>query len=250
MVNAALPNRAYNVLADDYAKSKDIKNFAAQAGLGRWDAATQLADIKDLDVLFDYNGDLVIRRAISDDSDDVSPGVGPDIGTVANPIATITEGIHGSLVALTATVTREGGCNGVQINLQPAVTRAGKAIKDSERHPVSVVVQQEGGPAKWGDVFGFLPIVESHDVHKATAEVVANYRGEARKLLQRRRGVIRYLDADAVGCYWVEPDDKIRFTFGSPAVTEDHYVAAVTFDVTGKSPARLRTRQLAVLDPG
>lgn len=256
MVKAALPNKGFAVHATAGAQGVKVVNYVADAGTGRWDAAVDLAEKKGYETFFDSSGNLVIRNLITGDDDDVLPGVGPDIGTVSNPVAVIRDGVGGSLVGLTATVTREGGCNYVRFNLTGTVTQ--RAKKQNAKKPgvetkqvdwtAEVHAEEEGGPADWGDKFGFLPIVREFNLGKVTEGEKAGYQKRANNVLHRRRGVIRYIDFDMVGGYWLEPDDRVRLIYGSR--TEDHYIQSVQFDLAGKTPTRVRTRQLAVVDPG
>lgn len=253
MVNQALPDKVFTVVAHPDAATKRVTNFVADAGQGRWDSATSLAQVKGFEVFFDAAGNLVIRPDVTDDNDNVIPGVGPDIGTVENPVAVIADGEAGNLVAMTATLTREGGCNGVIINIHETADQKAKgkkavAARGDERRNVQVSALQSTGPAAWGDRFGRLPIVNERNVATITNQVVADQQSAARRLLHRRRGIVRYIDLDAAGLYWVEPDDKVAIKWGNR--TEYHYVQRVEFDLSGRSPVRIRTRQLAVTDPG
>jgi hypothetical protein len=220
-----------------------------EAGTGRWDAAVDLAGKKGYETFFSATGDLVIRNVITDDDDNVMPGTGPDIGTVTNPVATISDGEGGSLVGLTATITREGGCNYVRFNLTGTVTKRGKKKKKKKTDwNAEVHAEETAGPAAWGDTFGYLPILREYNLGSVGANEKDSYQQRARTVLHRRRGVIRYIDFDMVGGYWLEPDDKVRIVYGDRI--EDHYVQSVQFDIGGTSPTRVRTRQLAVQDPG
>lgn len=248
MVNQALPNNVFEVDASDSAKSKKVTNYTAEAGLGRWEAATELAGVKGHETFFDSLGKLVIRNDVTDDNDVAIPGTGPDIGTNANPIATIRDGEGGNLVAMTATLTREGGCNGVVINLHETADQKNKKKRGDQRKNVIVKELQESGPTAWGDRFGRIPIVQERNVKTITDAVVNDQHQRAKRLLHRRRGVVRYIDLDAAGVYWLEPDDKVQIKWGTS--TEDHFAQRVEFDLSGKSPIRVRTRQLAVKDPG
>jgi hypothetical protein len=246
MVEQALPNRVFNVVAAEAASTKKITNYTAEAGQGRWDAATELAGIKGFEAFFDANANLVIRPDVTDDNDDVNPGVGPDIGTATNPVAVIRDGEGGNLVAMTATVTREGACNGVVVNLHETADKKSKHAGDKRRN-VQVTAYQSVGPTAWGDTFGRVPIVMERNVKTITDQVVADQNQRAKRLLHRRRGLVRYIDLDAAGLYWLEPDDKVRIMWADRV--EAHYAQRVEFDLTGHSPVRVRTRQLAVTDP-
>lgn len=257
MVGAAVPERAWDLGQFAEGKGIEVRNYVADAGVGRWTSATELAAKKGLETYFDWNGDLVIRRALTQDNDDVLPSDGPDIGTVSDPIAEIAEGIN--LVGLTATLTREGGCNYVRFNLSGTVTRRDK--KQTKKKGVETTEKKwtdhvdsttgSGSSVAWGSAFGRLPIVEEHNLHKLGADGSAERAQEqqrANNLRLRRLGVIRYIDLDMVGGYQLEPDDKVALTFGG--ATEYHYVQSVAFDLTGRVPTRIRTRQLATDDPG
>jgi hypothetical protein len=259
MVDDALPNRVASTDPSniwDTATTTKVLNYAVTPGGGRWQAAVELAARKGAECFFNWNGDLVIRRALSDADDITGPSNGPDIGTNTNPVLRISDGPAGNMVAMTATVTRDGGCNRVELILNPTATQRGKAKKPPPPEYTTRHVHAEvtDGPAKWGDVFGYLPIVISADVFKTTPAVLNQYQGRANGIKKRRRGVVRYIDLDVVGAYWAEPDDHVQLTWkeDTPGVTrtEDHYVAAVTFDLSGQAPTRVTTRQLAVEDPG
>jgi hypothetical protein len=203
LVNDAVPGYVYSVDASDAAGDPDraLKNYVADAGTSRWEACTEIAQRRSQEVFFNADGNLVIRHDVTDDDDDTVPANGPDIGTVSNPVAVITDGDQGNLIGLTATLSREGGCNGVQINLHSTVPK--KVRKKINREPLpplpadatpeeivaraveierraaegpwriewedapiykGVFEQQTGGPVAWGGLFGHLPIVIERDV--------------------------------------------------------------------------------------
>ena len=255
MVNDALPNNGFTVHADDQADNVKVANFVADAAQGRWDAATKLASKFGREVLFDAQGNLVIRHDITDDQNDTIPGTGPDIGTVANPIAIIKDGQHGNMVGMTASVSRKGACNGVAFALTSTVTKKIKVKKKkkSVSHDVfrTVTAFQPDGPVAWGDQFGRVPIVVSQSVNKITADLINNRQQRANHLLHRRRGLTRYIDLDALPLLWLEADDKIRVTWHAhtDVVSEAHYVQSVIFDIAG-GPMQIKTRALSVTDPG
>jgi hypothetical protein len=260
MVAAALPEALYDVEAAVTSTNKDaiIKSYVADAGMGRWEAATDLASKRGHETFFDWHGDLIIRRDITDDDDDDwSPqAVGPDIGTVSSPIAVLREGDGGNLLGLTASLTRETGANAVQINVSGLVRNRHRHRDKCTRKWIgpprveghwSVFVPQRTGPVAWGDRFGYQPLVLSKNVHIIDAEVKADQTRHAKNLLHRRRGLVRYLDLDALPQYWLEPDDKIRISYGGSS--EAHYVQRLEFDL-GTGGMKVRTRQLSVTDPG
>jgi hypothetical protein len=114
---------------------------------------------------------------------------------------------------------------------------------------VNVQVQALGvDPIKWSDKFGRQNIVLAKPVKRINDNVVNAQIHRAKRLLHRRGGVIRSIDLDAVGCYWLEPEDKVRIKYAGR--TEAHYVASIELDLAGESPARIRTRALNVTDPG
>jgi hypothetical protein len=258
MVSTALPNKLITLHATNGSQGARVKNYVADTGVGRWDAATDLADKHGYETFFDSAGDLIIRDAITRDDDDIVPGTGPDIGSVSSPVAVIHDSNGGTLVGLTATVTREGGCNKVRFNLHGTVTKRAKK-QDKKKKGIETVdvdwnaaVEAEDTAAdsavRWGDTFGYLPIVRDYNLHKIEAGDKAAYQQRAESMLHRRRGVIRYLDFDVAGGYWVEPDDKVSVRYGSR--DEDHFIQSVEFDLAGQTPTRMRTRMLAVKDPG
>ena len=91
-------------------------------------------------------------------------------------------------------------------------------------------------------------IVLVRDVKRINDNIVNAQIHRAKRLLHKRGGVIRSVDLDAVGLYWVEPDDRVKVKYAGR--TEDHYVASIDFDLSGAEPARIRTRSLTVTDPG
>jgi len=114
---------------------------------------------------------------------------------------------------------------------------------------VNVTVKALGtGPILWGDKFGRQNIVLERNVKRINNSVISTQKKRAKRLLNRRGGVIRSVDLDAVGLYWVEPDDKVRVVYDGR--TEAHYVASIEYDLAGEEPARVRTRSLNVVDPG
>jgi hypothetical protein len=130
----------------------------------------------------------------------------------------------------------------VQWNLHPAKRKSSNPDDDADK--VQHVTAEETDLAtRWGDVFGYLPIVQNRNVHRVTAQVRGDYQDRANAMLYRRGGIVRYIDLDAVGVYWLEPDDKLRIVQSNPDRTESHFVQAVTFDLSGRSPVRVRTRQ-------
>jgi hypothetical protein len=250
LVDEALP-KVYRAHVAQAAKANPLDSFAAKPGQGRWQVIQGLADRRALEVLFNANGDLVIRREITDEDTETgsfpAEDGGPDIGTKTSPTAVLADGEGGSLIALTATVTREGGINRVVVRRTGTVTRQKKGKKKGNEAVDVVVVRtatRTDGPTKWGDVYGRVNLVEESNAGRITDAVRDAAQRRADALLRRRGGVIRYLDLDALPMWWLEPDDVVRLQWGGR--TEHHYVQAVTFDLTGGAPMRVRTRQLAV----
>jgi hypothetical protein len=238
----------------------------------------EIASRRGHECFFDADGNLVIRHDVTDDNDDSIPGEGPDIGTVANPVAIISDGDGGNMVGLTATLSRQGACNGVRINLHSTVPK--KVRKKTDRDtaddvdwhtaPISahVEVLQETGPVAWGGKFGKLPIVIERDVKdlkkwsaggsETWSDTQADAYADAKRILHRRRGVIRFLDIHALPMPWLEPDDKVRVRWREHedddddynVVHEAHFVSRVELSLDGSSPMVIRTRQLSVVDPG
>jgi hypothetical protein len=283
----AVPGYIFAVNSSDYAKdeAKAIKHYVGDAGQSRWDAATEIATNRGHECFFDWNGDLVLRHDVTDDNDESIPGVGPDIGTVTNPIAAITDGTNGNMIGLTASVSREGACNGVRINLHSTVPRKvrKKADRDSgvsgsscgsgehsstaswEDAPIykGILEKQESGPVAWGGLFGHIPIVIERNVKdlkhwssggaETWSDEQADAHQDAKRMLHRRRGVTRYLDMHTLPLYWLEPDDKVSVRWhelSGAAVTEAHYVQRIELDLEAGRPMVVRTRQLSVTDPG
>jgi hypothetical protein len=270
----AVPGYIFAVHSSDAAKDPDraIRNYVADAGTSRWEAATEVARRRGHECFFNADGDLVIRHDVTDDNDTAIPGVGPDIGTVANPVATIKDGAGGNLVGLTATVSREGACNGVRINLHSTVPR--KVRKKADREALGpdwetapifkgVTERQEAGPVAWGGLFGRIPIVIERNIkdlkkwsnggEESWSDAQVDAHQDAKRILHRRRGLTRYLDIHAIPQYWLEADDKVRVRWhenDGTAVTEAHFVQRVEFDLAGGGPMVVRTRQLNVVDPG
>ena len=253
MVRAALPGGAWGspIVTTDRASDK-VVNYQAKPGQGRWSAAIELAGKHAVDPLFDANGHLVLRKQLTDD-DEVSGagGDGPDIGDKTHPVATITDGSGGSLIAMTSTLTREGSCNGVRVNLHYTVKKKDRKGKSSSTEVTwSHDELVDSGPVEWGGSFGKVPIVLDDNVAKITADIKSARVERARRVLRRRRGLVRYHDVDAAPLYWIEPDDFVRLdwhTTDGALVSEDHYVQRVEFPLAG-GPMRVRTRQLSVIN--
>ena len=90
--------------------------------------------------------------------------------------------------------------------------REGRPVAGDKR--VNVQVQALAtGSIGWGDRFGRLPTVIERPVKVITDDVVATHTRRAKRMLHRRGGVVRSLDADVVGCYHVEPDDRVRINY-------------------------------------
>jgi hypothetical protein len=254
MVRAALPNSAFKLIAHSTAKSTKVRTWVADAAAPRWEEAVKLAESKGFDVFFDWSGDLVLRPNLGDGNDDIIPETGPDVGTKGNPIMTIRDGIGGSLVGMTATVTRDGACNGVIINVhetadQKSKTAKARAARGNDLWADTQVRALAGSTSavSYGDRFGRIPIVLDKNVVKLTTEIVAQQQSRANTLLSRRRGVVRYIDFAMVGGYHLEPDDKVKLVFDGK--TEDHYVQSIEWNLAG-GETRVRTRSLNVSDPG
>lgn len=252
ITEASLHDRAFSIYAD--AESYDVRvepNSVAEAGSSRWDYAVELCQARGFETFFQHDGDLVIRKDITNDDDNSIPAVGPDIGSVSDPIAIIRDGEGGNLVALTSSVTREGGCSGAFITLHETASqslrRHGRRVAGDRR--VNVTVQALGtGPLEWGGRYPKQPYVVEKPVKVITDDIVAAQTRRAKRILHKRGGVIRSLDLDAVGLYWVEPDDRVRVQYAGR--TEYHFVSSIEFDLSGQSPARIRTRSLNTQDPG
>jgi hypothetical protein len=248
LTEAALPDKVFSIHADaDALVTKVEPNSVAEAGSSRWETAVAVAQARRFEAFFDSRGNLVIRKDVTQENNEAIPGIGPDIGTVSNPVAVIRDGGGGNLVAVTVSATREGGCNGVFINLHETASqdlrRKGRPVSGDKR--VNVAVSALGtGPITWGDKYGRQPMVIEKAVKVITDDVVAHQQRRAQRLLHRRGGVVRSLDLDAVGLYWLEPDDKVRVQYDGRA--EAHYVQSVQFDLEGQKPARIRTRDCQV----
>jgi hypothetical protein len=254
MVRAALPDSAYKLEAHPSARSTHrVNTWVSSATSSRWEEAVRLAEAKGFDVFFDWNGDVVLRPNLGDGQEDIIPEAGPDVGTKADPIMVISDGVGGALVGMTATLTRDGAANGVFINLhetadQKAKDEKARAKRGDPRVDVQVRALSGGGsPATYGDKFGRIPIVIDKNVAKITDDVVALYQRRADALLSRRRGVVRYIDFAMVGGYWLEPDDKVTLKFDGK--TEFHYVQSIEWELKG-GRTKVRTRSLNVEDPG
>lgn len=277
----AVPDYIFGIDSSDASNDDDraLKNYVSEAGQGRWEACTQMARRRGHEVFFDANGDLIIRHDVTDDNDESIPGNGPDIGMVSDPIAIITDETNGNLVGMTATVSRQGGCNGVRINLHSTVPK--KVRKQADREsadpvewrtaPISAFAQelQEEGPVRWGDMFGKLPIVIERNIKDLKkwsdggAETWSNAQqdahADAKRILHRRRGVTRYLDLHVLPLYWLEPDDRVRIRWHEfeddpdyRVTQEAHFVQRIEIPLAAEQagPMVLRTRQLNVTDPG
>jgi hypothetical protein len=287
----ALPESAFIIHSpDSTANTKVEPHTVAEAGSGRWEMVQSIAAGRGYEAFFDWNGNLVVRKDITNDDDDVEtiPGEGPDVGTVSNPAAVIKDGPGGNLVALTTAVTREGAINGVVINLHETISQTLVARKkreaetgtneddpddttedgekvdpdDTEDDPELVkipnpkagdprvnvqIAARATGKIKWSNQFK-QNIVLERNVKRINNSVVNSQKKRAKRLLHRRGGVIRSVDADVVGCYWLEPDDKIRLIYAGRQ--EAHFVASVEIPLDGSSPTRIRCRSLTVNDPG
>lgn len=254
MVRAALPNSAYKMVASASARSVRVETWVADAASSRWEEAVKLSEAKAFDVFFDWAGDLVLRPNLGDGNDDIIPDAGPDVGTKADPIMTIETGVGGTLIGMTATVTREGAANGVFINLhetadQKAKDAKSRAARGDPRVDVQIRALAGGGsPVTYGDRFGRIPIVIDKSVVTITDKVVASYQALADRTLSRRRGVVRYIDFVMLGGYHLEPDDKVKIRWADGRA-EDHYVQSIQFDLKGGA-TKVRTRELNVIDPG
>lgn len=252
ITEAALPDRVFSIHSDDAALTTHVEpNSIAESASSRWETATTIAQARGFECFFDSLGNLVIRKDITKDNNETIPGVGPDIGTVSSPVAVVTDGLNGNLVALTSSVTRDGAANALFINLSETASQTLRKHKRLVSGDPRVNVQVSAladGPIAWGDRYGRQPIVIDKPVKVITDDVVAAQQRRANRLLQRRGGIVRTLDLDMVGGYWVECDDKIRVEYDGR--TEAHYVAAIEFQLDGSSPARVTTRSLAVEDPG
>lgn len=240
LAESALPNNLFTIHADDRARTRKFVNFTADPAARRWDTLLEGARRKGCEAFFDSDGNLVVRKDRTDDDEDTIPGAGPDIGQVSNPVATIDDGTQGVIIALTGTVSRRGGVNGVRYNLQ------NPSAGGSDDIDYKAEALQLDGPVAWGNEFGHLPLVSNESVGRITTSLKAQWDEKAKAMLRRRRGVVRYLDLDCHPQYWVEPDDIVQVAWGGRE--EFHYAQAVTFDVSGRRPMRLRTRQLSVTE--
>jgi hypothetical protein len=255
MVDAALPGAIYNVEAVSTATGTRIDNFTAEAGSSRWVTANELAGKHAHEAYFDWNADLIIRHDLSDEDDaSYSPaGVGPDIGTVTNPVAVIRDGQGGNLLGVTASITREGSANAVVTNLTALVKKTAKkgSKKTAKKQPTREIwwthIAKSTGTIAYGDTFGRAPIVSTKSVARITPQMKAAKRQYATRQLKRRAGLVRYLDIDCLPIPFLEADDKVNVTFGGG--TESHYVQSISLDLAG-GPMRIRTRQVTVTDPG
>jgi hypothetical protein len=306
IVRDAIPDSAFFIQSPDDANSVRVEpHTVSEAGQGRWDMAQTIAAARGYDTYFNHNGNLVIKKAVTNNSDDVetipSSG-GPDIGTVSDPAGVIKDGPGGNLVALTVGATREGAINGVFVNVHETVSQTLAARKKREAETgtkeddpdydpdwddvlrgddpppdvaepgnpdlengdpevpkipnpkagdprVNVQVKALAvGATKWGDRYGRQSLVLERNVKRINDNVINAQIHRAKRLLHRRGGVIRSVDMDVVGAYWVEPDDKVKLKYAGRS--ENHFVASVEIDLAGEEPTRIRTRSLTTKDPG
>lgn len=247
MVNAALPAGLYDVEASDTAGTTDVETYVADAGQSRLEAANEVAGKWGHEVFFDWAGDVVIRRDLTDDDDDTwDPSeAGPDIGDVARPVAVFADNEGGNLIGTTVSLSREGSVNGVAVNLDALRKPVGDTDADLHWNHLETA----GGSIAWGDVFGRIPMVETRDVHRITSTLMDRQTKRAKKLLKRRRGMVQFVDFDALPSYWVEPDDRVALTING--YDADYYLERIEFDLTGDA-MRCRTRVLTTprLDGG
>jgi hypothetical protein len=251
MVKQALPDKGYAMKAC-YRSRTETAKWISDSGSSRWEEAVALGERYAFDVFFDWAGDLIIRENIGDGTDDQIPETGPDIGTRGSPIMTVRDGLAGSLIGMTSTITRDGACNGVIINIhetadQKAKDAKARAARGDSRVDVTVkALAGSNTPVTYGDRFGRIPIVYDRSVPKITDAVVSQYQKNADAILHRRRGVVRYIDLSMVGGYHLEPDDKVRLQFDGR--TEDHFIQSIEWNLAG-GETKVRTRQLNVDDP-
>ena len=255
-VDEALP-RVYTVHSSANA-NLTVGEEAGQvsSGTGRWSFVQAICDASGLEAFFDRYGDLVIRNAIVD-VDETLPGVGPDVGTVSNPVATLAQGQGGSITGLKIVTTREGGCNGIILTITPTASppKKGKYNK-AQYEPATLLRKWDRGPAAWSDVFGRITVQREKRVARRTQQATLDAQRWADGLLTRRRGVIRRLEIDALPMWWLEPDDRIqvkwkqRMPNGSELTFDEaHYVEAIEFPLTPDGgPMRVRTRQVTVVE--
>lgn len=238
MADAALPGGVYAVDASAGAASQDVETYVADAGQSRLEAANEVAGKWGYEAFFDWAGDLVIRRDITDEDDDAwDPSeAGPDIGDVARPVAIFQDREGGNLIGTTTSLSREGSVNGVAVNLDALRKSHGG---DGDLHWNHL--ETAGGSIAWGDIFGRIPLVETKDVHKITSGMESRQTQRAKKLLKRRRGMIQFIDFDALPSYWVEPDDRVQLAIGATAA--NYFLERIEFDLTGGA-MRCRTRVL------
>lgn len=236
MIDAALPGAAYEIEASAGAEEIEVQNFVADAGQSRLEAANELCAKWGYELFFDWAGDAIIRRDLTDDDDaawDPSEA-GPDIGDVARPVAIFRDREGGNLIATTTSLSREGSINGVAVNLDALRKKDGGDLHWSH-------LETAGGSIAWGDVFGRIPMVETKDVHKFSEAMEERQTKRAKKLLKRRRGMIQFIDFDALPTYWVEPDDRVELQIG--AAEHAYFLERIEFDLTGEA-MRCRTRVL------
>jgi hypothetical protein len=250
MADACLPGQIFNVERAASAEGTKTHGFVAEAGQSRLEAAVMLAGKHGHEIFWDWNGDMVVRRDLTDEDDeDWDPSTpGPDIGHAGSPVLHFRDGRHGNLLGVTATLSREQSVNGVSVNLSATVNHKKKGQKKGKPKEIFWTHSEHAtGSVAFGDRFGRINLVETTPVDKLTAERKARQIQRAKKLLLRRRGLLRYLDFDALPMYWADVDDRVKITVQGS--TENHYLASVTYDLAG-GPMRCRTRTLAVTDPG
>ena len=237
MADAALPGAAYDIEASTGATTQEVETFVADAGQSRLEAANEVAGRWGYEVFFDWAGDVVIRRDLTDEDDaswDPSEA-GPDIGDVARPVARFRDEEGGNLIGTTTSLSREGSVNGVAVNLD--ALRKAQGTDDLHWNHLETA----GGSIAWGDVFGRIPLVETKDVHKITVAMEDRQTQRAKKLLKRRRGMVQFVDFDALPSYWVEPDDRVEVSINGR--TADYFLERIELDLTGDA-MRCRTRVL------
>lgn len=237
MAGDALPG-GYGLEASAGAATQEVETFVADAGQSRLEAANELAGKWGYELFFDWHGDAIIRRDLTDEDDPMwDPSeAGPDIGDVARPVAVFADGEGGNLIGTTESLSREGAVNGVAVNLDALRKKEGA---EGDLHWSYLATA--GGSMAWGDIAGRIPLVETKDVHKITANLQDRQTQRAKKLLKRRRGMTKFIDFDALPSYWVEPDDRVELSIAGGE--ENYYLERIEIDLTG-GPMRCRTRIL------
>lgn len=205
------------VARDDTGGAHPASDVRVQSGGSVWRALTEAANSVGAIIMHTARGAAEVR--------------------VFDPAAAPVDALDGTVVRDTSAMSAGEAVNRVVVEVQG---------EGADAPTYTGVVTLDSGPYAYGGVFGPAPLVDTMRVPQAS-QALAD--AEARRLFDRRVGVVRPLGLDVVPQPWLQAGDAVSVTpvvaaAGAPG-PESHLIDSVTHPV-GPGTMRLVMREAGV----